>query len=129
LERRKFIQSSCLLIAGSCFLFNACKTENITESNGEIKIPVSKLNKKEYIIINSGNDKIILLKKDNYYLAYLMRCTHKGATLEVTGNHLVCPAHGSIFGFDGQVITPPAKLPLKSFPVKQFGDELFIQLA
>ena len=55
-------------------------------------------------------------KKEGEVKALLMRCTHKGVGLEKIGEQLVCPAHGSIFDFDGKVLQSPAGEALTSFP-------------
>jgi Rieske Fe-S protein len=54
---------------------------------------------------------------ESRYSALLMRCTHQGAELQVYGDRLECPAHGSAFTSTGAVLNGPAALPLRSFPV------------
>jgi len=46
-------------------------------------------------------------------------CTHKKCTVEYNreSKKIICPCHGSEFHTDGKVLTPPAKEPLKSYPV------------
>ena len=62
------------------------------------------------------------------YTALLMRCTHQGTELQVFGDRLECPAHGSEFSNTGQVKNGPADTNLRSFPVITQNDQLLISL-
>ncbi len=64
----------------------------------------------------------------NQYSALLMRCSHQGAELQVSGDTLTCSAHGSEFDKMGKVLQSPASEDLRSFPVTIKGDRLFIDL-
>jgi len=44
--------------------------------------------------------------------ALTARCPHQGFTTRVQGSDFVCPRHGSLFSFDGAVLTGPATAPL-----------------
>lgn len=54
---------------------------------------------------------------DTEYRAALMKCTHQGTELQVFGDRLQCPAHGSEFTQTGEVQNGPAETPLRTFPV------------
>jgi len=62
------------------------------------------------------------------YTALLMRCTHQGAELQVFGDRLECPAHGSEFNDKGVVENGPADTNLRTFPVTIHNDHLYISL-
>ncbi len=64
----------------------------------------------------------------NNYSALLMRCTHQGAELQVSGDQLTCPAHGSTFDQHGKVMQAPATEDLRTFPVSVTNNSLFIDL-
>lgn len=51
------------------------------------------------------------------YSALWMECSHMGAELQVFGDTIQCPAHGSEFTDRGAVRTGPADRPLRTFPV------------
>lgn len=51
------------------------------------------------------------------YSAVWMRCTHQGAELQLFGEQLQCPAHGSEFDGHGMVLNGPAENRLRNFPV------------
>lgn len=62
------------------------------------------------------------------YSALWMKCTHQGAELQVFGDMLQCPAHGSEFKNTGAVQSGPADKNLRSFPVTIEKDHLKISL-
>ena len=65
---------------------------------------------------------------DGLYSAVLMRCTHQGAELQVFGDRLQCPAHGSEFDDHGVVKTGPATTNLRTFPVTIQNNQINISL-
>ncbi|MES2376761.1 MAG: Rieske (2Fe-2S) protein [Bacteroidota bacterium] len=62
------------------------------------------------------------------YEALWMRCTHQGTELQVFGDKMQCPAHGSEFNNLGQVVNGPAASPLRTFPVTISNHQLSISL-
>lgn len=62
------------------------------------------------------------------YSALWMRCTHQGAELQVFGDKLQCPAHGSEFDHTGKVQNGPADNALRTFPVRLENGQLKISL-
>lgn len=65
---------------------------------------------------------------DTDYKALWMRCTHQGTELQVFGDRLQCPAHGSEFTNTGAVQNGPADSALKTFPVSIESNTLKIDL-
>lgn len=65
---------------------------------------------------------------ENDYSALFMRCTHQGAELQVFGDTLQCPAHGSEFNNRGLTKTGPAIAGLRTFPVQIENNQLKISL-
>ncbi|MCB0632995.1 MAG: Rieske (2Fe-2S) protein [Saprospiraceae bacterium] len=63
------------------------------------------------------------------YQALLMKCTHQGTELEVYGDRLQCPAHGSEFTKYGIVQNGPAEDHLRVFPVQVELTSIKINLA
>lgn len=59
-------------------------------------------------------------------------CTHAAARLsegKLKGCRLLCPLHGAAFDVrDGAVLSRPAREPLRHYPVKLEGDDIFIAL-
>lgn len=62
------------------------------------------------------------------YAALWMRCTHQGTELQVFGDKLQCPAHGSEFTNKGMVQNGPADSTLRRFPVTVENNQLKISL-
>lgn len=58
------------------------------------------------------------------FKAFAARCTHAGCALKVSDGAVVCPCHGSRFGFDGSVERGPAVDPLVTRPVTVRGGEI-----
>ena len=65
---------------------------------------------------------------ENNYQALWMKCTHQGTELQVFGDKLQCPAHGSEFNNHGKVENGPANTPLRTFPVTVTDNQLKISL-
>jgi len=57
-------------------------------------------------------------------------CTHIGCSLSdgsLNGTVVTCPCHGSQFDVrTGEVVSGPARSPIKTYPVQQSGDDLQI---
>lgn len=66
---------------------------------------------------------------EDRYEALLMKCTHQGTELQVFGDRLQCPAHGSEFTNTGAVQNGPADTPLRKFLVTVGTDNIKIKLA
>lgn len=65
---------------------------------------------------------------DAEYSALWMECTHQGAELNASGDHLHCPSHGSEFDNRGIVQEGPAEKNLRSFKVHDRNDTILIDL-
>ncbi len=61
-------------------------------------------------------------------MALLMRCTHQGTELQVFGDKLQCPAHGSKFANNGDVTNGPASSGLRTFPIVIDNQQLKVSL-
>lgn len=65
---------------------------------------------------------------EDTYKALWMKCTHQGTELQVFGDRLQCPAHGSEFTTSGAVQNGPASDPLRTFPIAATSASLKITL-
>ncbi len=86
---------------------------------------------KKYLVVQNEKLKypICVFRLDeNNYEALLMRCTHQGNELQVFGDKLQCPAHGSEFNNRGEVKHGPAATALRKFPVTIANNQLKISL-
>ncbi|HLF45969.1 MAG TPA: Rieske 2Fe-2S domain-containing protein [Chitinophagaceae bacterium] len=145
MDRRDFIKNSCVAcISGTTFVSLLSSCHATKYSSGKLEpngISVSKEefihkknNKKEYhsyIIVR--NEKLqypicIYRLTENEYTALWMRCTHQGTELQVAGDRLQCPAHGSEFTNHGLVSNGPAAKNLRSFPVTISENKIYLDL-
>jgi len=142
MERKEFIKTCGFACLGGAFLasfLESCGSTKIvsgTVSKDDLVIPVSdfliKENEyKKYIVVH--NDKLsypvcVYRFNENQYSALFMRCTHQGAELQVFGDRLQCPAHGSEFSNKGIVQNGPADTNLRTFPVTIQNNQINISL-
>lgn len=145
MNRKAFIQQcglTCLGTTAMAALLQGCtSTKLLTGKIAEDDLIVSlkdfetkagnEVHYKKYIIVH--NDILqypicVYRHSENDYSALWMRCTHLGAELQVFGDKLQCPAHGSEFSSKGQVQNGPADTQLRSFPIVIENYQLKISL-
>lgn len=117
----------CLGVMASSLMLSSCATTSRIKApiNGSFLEldPLSFENDgafKKYIIVENERLQypISVFRIDEFnYKALYMRCTHQGTELQVFGDRLQCPAHGSEFTNSGAVQNGPADKDLRSFPV------------
>lgn len=117
----------------------ASRVLNGAIENDDLVVPLSDFetakknqpNFKKYIIV--GNEILqypicIYRFNETEFTALWMRCTHQGTELQVFGDKLQCPAHGSEFNNHGGVQNGPADVKLRTFPVRIENNQLRISL-
>ncbi|MEQ8904113.1 Rieske 2Fe-2S domain-containing protein [Ekhidna sp.] len=130
MKRIEFIKTcgmGCLgVMAGSLILSSCAATTRIKASiNGSfLELDSQSFENdggfRKYIIVENEQLQypISVFRMDEFnYKALYMRCTHQGTELQVFGDRLQCPAHGSEFTNNGTVQNGPADKDLRSFPV------------
>lgn len=145
MNRKDFLVNACTaclsVTALSAFLPSCSSTRYIP---GTLATDGLTISKDEFIIVKKGSPayrSFIVIKNDTLqypvcvyrfsdqeYTALWMRCAHQGAELQVSGDSLQCPAHGSEFSNKGMVTTGPADNNLRTFPVRVTNNEVFIDL-
>jgi len=125
------------IVGGSVFL-SSCIPQHlvsgqIEKENLVLELEAFKYRKKElsYLIVNNKQLKypIVVFKDDDEnFTALLMKCTHQGTELQVFGDQLQCPAHGSSFSKTGDVLSGPADDNLRMFNTQISGTQLHITL-
>lgn len=145
MNRRKFLKqscSACLAVAALPLLLDSCVA--LSNATGRMSDKGLILKAQDFIIQNKDgtsyraslvvrNDKLkypicVYRVNEKEYNALWMQCSHQGAELKAAGDQLHCPAHGSEFNNKGIVVTGPAAVNLRTFPVSVNGDEIFIDL-
>lgn len=145
MNRRDFVKQGCILCVGGGILtgmLSSCQTTHYV--NGTVEstgiavlkseftyIQKEKTLSRQFIIIQ--NDKLefpiyVYRFSENEYSAIWMKCSHQGAELQASGDHLQCPSHGSEFNNKGIVSNGPAERNLRSFPVSSFDDKIIIDM-
>ena len=134
MNRKEFVKQcgvSCLGIMGIPAVLQRCAgTKYISApiEGSEMIVPLSafeivKDNATQYLkYIVVQNDTLqfplcVYRINPETYHALWMKCTHQGTELQVFGNKLQCPAHGSEFTNTGVVQNGPAAEPLRTFAV------------
>lgn len=142
MNRKEFITKTCVACTSLTLLssfIESCTT--VRYASGELNengilVDLKEFNskkeaKRSYIILRNEALQfpicVYRIDSDNYS-AVLMQCTHQGAELQVSGDQLTCPAHGSEFDKMGKVAQGPAANNLRSFPVIVKETQLFIDL-
>ena len=95
-------------------------------------VPTAAFVEKKYIVVE--NDQLeypicVYRFSENDYKALLMKCTHQGTELQVFGDRLQCPAHGSEFTNTGSVQNGPADRPLRTFNITVLDNSIRIRLS
>ena len=145
MDRKEFIKNcgfACVGGGAMAILLQSCgvsKTLSGTIKDSDLIVAVqdfetkagSETHYKKYIIVNNDVLKfpICLYRFDaKNYSALWLRCAHQGAELQVFGDKLQCPAHGSEYDNKGNVTNGPDDKNLRSFPVTIDGNNLKISL-
>lgn len=134
MNRKQFLKTcgfGCLAGITGITLLQSCSSSQILSKEikgSDILVPTSdfeikkdrETTYKKYIIIQNELLKSpICVYRFNAidYAAMLMVCTHQGAELQVFGDKLQCPAHGSEFNNRGVLENGPANRDLRKFPI------------
>ncbi len=145
MERKDFLRNcgmACLSGIGMATLFQGCiGTKTLTGKivADDLVVPLkdfetrngTEVYYKKYLVVY--NDILqypicVYRLSANEYTALWMRCTHQGTELQVFGDKLQCPAHGSEFNNRGGVQNGPADNMLRTFPVTIHNNQLNISL-
>ncbi len=145
MDRRNFLKTGCIsCMSGGLLLglLESCHSSKIATgkiSGSDMIVPISDFEIKrgdtkgfkKYLVVQNEilQYPICVYRFDeNNYEALLMKCTHQGAELQVFGDKLQCPAHGSEFSDHGEVQSGPANTSLRIFPVIIADNQLKISL-
>jgi Rieske Fe-S protein len=80
------------------------------------------------VIAINGREVVIAQVDEDCYVGLDRRCTHQGCSIEYRdGNRFVCPCHGALFGFTGEVLGGPAPVPVDVHAVVREGDTLWVR--
>jgi 3-phenylpropionate/trans-cinnamate dioxygenase ferredoxin subunit len=81
--------------------------------------------------VTVGADAVLLCNVEGVIYAIEDACTHDGGELdqgELEECRIMCPRHGAYFDVTtGEALTLPAIVPLRTFPVRVEGDQVFVE--
>lgn len=139
MKRRLFIKKSCttcIALIGAGWGLEGCGSSlpmlKTTVVHETLSVPISKFTPQNNMVIVRGSgmeSDILVIKEGNTYKALYMKCTHGSIGLTATATKLVCPAHGSQFDLDGNVLKEPAQRPLQQFKTEINNDIILIHLS
>ncbi|MEY2899598.1 MAG: hypothetical protein RL138_1651 [Bacteroidota bacterium] len=143
MQRKEFLKTcafACLSLTAVGALLPSCQASHTiigSLEKGTLSFPLSdfidakKNVLKKYLVVQHENLQypiVVYHQGENAYEAYLMRCPHQGAELQVFGERLQCPAHGSEFDVHGTVMNPPADQNLRRFNLEIIEEKIIIHL-
>lgn len=83
-------------------------------------------------VVEAKGQRLALARVGAQVYAVQDLCTHDGGPLGqgmVIGDAVECPRHGAKFDVKtGAAVTLPAVVPVKTFPVKVAGDDIWVEL-
>jgi Rieske Fe-S protein len=145
MERRDFIRNCGFICFGGvayATLLQSCATTKTVQ--GQIDASWLVIDLKEFETVKKGvtdyhkyvivhNDALqypicVYRFSDSDFRALYMQCTHQGAELQVFGDKIQCPAHGSEFSNTGAVENGPATQHLRTFQTLLSSTQLKISL-
>ncbi len=123
--RRTFLKAGVALIAAfTSYLWHRVTLE--TSGAGRRK-PLQILLKQQQTVLFA--DDFILINQNNNITVLSAFCTHLGCRIDKSENdRLVCPCHGSVYNFSGEVVSGPAYKNLSKVPFKISPDGTKIEI-
>ena len=110
-SRRGFLATLALL-AGSAALLGSYLTPRAPR-RARALLRVAKVDIPLEGALVYRESRIALFHRGEEVYALSLVCTHLGCTVQVSGERLSCPCHGSLFDLRGNVLQGPADRPLK----------------
>jgi Rieske Fe-S protein len=136
IARREFV-ATCTVCCASLLLTGCASlvTHPVPVSGGRVRLSLAgfpdlaRPDGAIRILPDGMTDPIyVLARADDQFGALSPICTHRGCTVDVQGDRLVCPCHGSTYDRDGRVLKGPAQRALTRYPVTRSGDDLVIEV-
>jgi Rieske Fe-S protein len=126
IDRRRFLVTcaagACALAATGCA---SLATHPVTALNGVVRLSLAdhpdlaRPRGSVRILPTGERDPLyVLALGDNRFAAVSPVCTHRGCTVDLQDEHLVCPCHGSTYDRSGAVLRGPAEQPLRRYRVR-----------
>ena len=131
LDRRRFLGTCACAMAGIS-LAGACASlalRRVTPVDGRLLLPLlqhPELTESggSLAFLPDGQETpvFVLALGGERFAALSPICTHLGCTVEIQGERLVCPCHGSTYDREGRVLRGPAEDALHRYPARLSPD-------
>ena len=134
LDRREFVVSCAVLSAAFLAGCASMVTHPVPVASGKIQVSptqypeLAKPNGAIKLQPAGMEDPIYLLANGSDFVAVSPICTHRGCTVDVHGERLVCPCHGSTYNRSGEVLKGPAQRALTRYAITRRADTLVIHV-
>ncbi len=134
LRRREFLGLCASVAAGS--VLGACASvlvRQVPVANGRVELPLVQYPELSQAgaalqILPEGQTQplIVIVDAAGKHSVISSECTHKGCTVEVQGERIVCPCHGSTYDRKGDVLKGPAQRSLRRYPSRLTSEGVLI---
>lgn len=136
MPRRDFVRvCATTLVAMGLGACATMPTQRVPLRDGVVTLPLSRYPELRapdgaIRIVPDGTDDelFVIALAGGEYSVLSPICTHLGCTVELEGERLVCPCHGSTYDLRGSVLRGPAEEALTRYPARVEGDSLVIAL-
>ena len=133
LHRREFVAVCALAAAGLLTGCVAMVTHPVPVTGGRVRIDLASFPDLAspggaIKVQPEGAESLYVLAAGDGFVALSPVCTHRGCTVDVHGERLVCPCHGSTYDREGRVLKGPAERALARYAVTREGNTLVIDL-
>ena len=134
LRRREFLGLCACVAAGS--VLGACASvlvRQVPVSNGRVELALvqyPELSQAGATLQILPEDQtqplIVIVDAEGRHRVLSSECTHRACTVDVQGERIVCPCHGSTFDRQGNVLRGPAQRPLHRYPARLTSDGVLV---
>ena len=116
-SRRSFLATLVLLLGSAPLLWRYLTPRTVQRHRVLVSAPKTEIPSEGALVFREARVALMHINGEHYALS--MVCTHLGCTLNVTGERLSCPCHGSEFDTQGRVLKGPADRPLRRLRVEE----------
>lgn len=116
-SRRTFITTLAVLFASGALLRRYLTPRTIQRRQVLLSVAKADIPSQGALVYREA--RVVLMHANGAYYALSLVCTHLGCTLNVTGEQIACPCHGSEFDQRGRVLKGPADRPLRRLRVEE----------
>lgn len=133
IRRREFLGVCASFAGASIFACASVLVRQVPAVNGRVELPLAQYPElmeagAALQILPEGETQplIVVVGADSKHTVLSSECTHRACTVEVQGDRIVCPCHGSTYDRKGAVLRGPAERALRRFPTQLTADGVLI---